>query len=70
MITQILYFIYGHNRLEPFSTVTVTSDSVYSTTPHQGLSGGQIFRTVNQEKPQKSAVSILNRKLLIWLQKH
>jgi hypothetical protein len=44
--------------------------TVYSITPNQGLSGGQIFRTVNQEKPQKSAVSVLNRKLLIWLQKH
>lgn len=67
---QILYFIHGHNHLEPFSSVTVTSDPVYSTTPNQGLSGGQIFCTVNQEKPQNSAVSILHRKLLIWLQKY
>jgi hypothetical protein len=48
----------------------VTSDSVFSTTPNQGLSGGHIFCTINQEKPQKGAVSILKRKLLIWLQEH
>jgi hypothetical protein len=70
MITQILYFIHGHNRSEPFSNVTVTSDPVYSTTHNQGLSGGQIFRTINQEKSQNGAASILNRKLLIWLQKY
>jgi hypothetical protein len=51
MITQILYFIHGHKRLEPLYTVIVTSDTAYSTNPKQDLSRGQSFRTVNQEKP-------------------
>jgi hypothetical protein len=70
MITKILYFIHVHKRLEPPATVTVTSDTVYSTNPNQDLSRGQSFCTVNQEKPSEGAVSILNRRLLIWLQEH
>jgi len=49
--THLVFYIHVHKCLEPPSTVTVTSDTVYSTNPNQDLSRGQSFHTVNQEKP-------------------